>query len=78
MMRSPVLLTEGCGRRAGGAPGGVGARRAAAAALTARDQDQQAFYSSLRRCTEKPRSVQMLHIDKYQEFLRMFILYCSK
>ena len=74
-----MLLTEGCGRHAGGAPGCVGSppghRRCT---HSARDQDQQAFYSSLRRCTEKPRRVQMLHIDKYQEFLRMFILYCSK
>lgn len=71
----PLLLTEDCGLppfRALGASGAApppplhGIRTSNLSTL-----DAKTLYREIRR-------VPILHIDKYQEFLRMFILYCSK
>lgn len=78
MMSDLPLLTEDAGRHPG-APGASAGAAAAAAALTPHGirtstlytRDAQTLYRETQKCTN------IAH-DKYQEFLRMFILYCSK
>lgn len=78
MMNDLLLLTEDAGRHSGALGASAGAA-AVTAALTPHGirtstlytRDAQTLYREIQKCTN------IAH-DKYQEFLRMFILYCSK